>query len=1317
MADPEPTDFSYLREPPDSADVVPPPPRDPEADLPLGEMDWKDFERLSLAYAETTDDFLDVSFYGIGGQSQEGIDLVLRRGDGWELTVQCRRVKTINATKLREAVDDFLAGQFAKTSKRFVLATSADASAKKVQDEKIKQIARLKKRGIEFTVWDRGWFSKELRDQPELLLRFFGEPWRDLYRPDLRDEDIRQTVRSTGEDIKKDVRVEAQRITESNDELAAAIKTIQELGTAQSASTTEVTPEVLDRVADLAISASDLEPDVAVILAELHDVQRRESMQLIGAGVERDVSRARQLILVPTPWVTAGSPDLWNALGRLASAAGDWVEAEQAFVRAADAGPKQRAAYLVRAHDAARADDRPSDAAAHLDAARVLAPDLVAVKLSELEDVTDPAEQLRRLDELQPSTVREKATVARARVDALATLKRFDEALALLDEVIADRANHMAGLDRRAGITVFQQGQALSEGRDPDRAALRRAAEDSARLGDRLRGRGRVNESGQCLARAADALALAGDAAQALQLLGRLSAAEREHESVRLAACQAAIHARNPDLGLRLLGRESQWSTDERFAAASAMALSDEPDAAVRAGQIAREALDAGQEPERAAFILLLAASSEAGIPWPEDAAEIIKAHDPVMHAQLRAERLLLEERDDEAEEVLLEHADDVEVMRTLVDRHLAGGRAQAALAIADRLIAASGRGDDRMRRANALRQLGRRDALLGELRALAGDVDQPEELRRRAYRALSSEVASRDYPELARLSEEWRTALPEDPEALVQSIFALARLARHGEALTLVEERDMQPRTIAEAQLIGEVLFRAAPPLDAARRIAAFSDEFDRPEPLEGMLLMVSIRAQDADPDLAQRIGETYRTFEQRFPDSSAIRSLTFDENNPEAFFEVIREQLRERRERADRLHADVRRGEAALALLAAGTGRHLGEVALRIEALPLGYGIRELDEHELQSAREAIGQIAVWDPVSLTVVAGLPEPVRKTILSRLPGSSIATTTLDEVDAAVAGLTDSSEGGVMSLRGDELAMTTIPAEQLDRERETLKTALALARDQMTKLVDVDPAAPDALDAIVRSDELHRTLATWPATLSVARRQGAAVYSDDRFVRLSARREGIPAFGTLALLTVLHERGTLSADELRDLRLTFGRRGAWGMRPNGEELQALAVEHNWQPGGAWAQALADPAAWINEPDAQLRTGVEFLRTVHAGAPDEFEAWVARLVDCGDQGSPALDADDVAVGLLVYGWLSPSAFADLDTHRHFSVALVRALRAVPRRLMVAAFEMLVERSAAVALSSTEPQQQAEMFRWILRQITFLDAELLFDAFVD
>lgn len=1294
------SDLDYLRENPDSAGQLPVPGTDGEELLPFGSMGWENFERLCLAYAETTAEFVDASLYGTRGHTQQGIDLVLQYPDSKHLTVQCRRIKALTVTGLTKAVDDFLAGGFAKTSRRFVLATSAETTSPTIQDERSKQFARLRAKGIEFELWGRDRLSEKLRAHPGLLLRFFGEPWRDLYRPDAAQEDLRETIIVARDQI--------------SGQLANVVEKLDRPSPAEGAVTRPLSPQAVDRLVGRALQS--LEPDVAVILQALHDADPAANLALIEAQVESDPGRASSLIRTPTSWIESGSPDLWNALGRLASTVGDWREAESAFLRAADVGTDDRAIYLVRAYEVACADDRSDDAAAHLSVAAELAPDRVSVRLSLLEREDDLDERLRILDSIEPGNDRERAAVARVRADTLASARRFDEALEALGAVLAYPALRSAGLDRRAGITVHQEGRLLAGGREPDRHKLRQAAEDSQTLAAELRPRGRFVESGQCVARSADALALAGEYAAAVETLGSLLPDERAHTDVRLSACQAAIHARDPEFALQLLGPEEEWGDDERAAAAHALVFSEEPGAQARAVEIAQEALDAGRDREQAAFVLVSAAMFDTTTAWPTQAAAIMEEKDPALHAQMRAERLVTEDRVAEAEEVLLAYADDVEVRRMLVDRHLAAERWAPALALVDKLITISGRGEDQMRRAAALKGLARRDALLAELRSVAGDADQPDELRRRAYIALTSEVAERDYPELARLSAEWREALPADPDALAQSIFAMARLAQHGDALALIKARDMKARTIVEAQLMAEVYFRAEEPTEAARQIAALSDQFDRPEVLEGILFTHSVRPRDADPpELAERLSETVRTFTERFPDSEAIVAVPFDEEHPEAFVEAMREQLRERRDRADVLHGQVRLGDAPIAVLAAGTGRQIGEIVLQLEALPLGFGSPQLDEIELATAREAIGGLVVWDAVSLTVVSTLPSEVQDVIVGRLPGSSIAAASLADVDAATV-TKPSGEHDVMAMEGEQLTMTKVSAEEVAHEHAVLAGALKTACEHMAPLPDVDPNVPDRLDAMLTS-ERNETLATWPATLSVARRQGAAVYSDDRFVRLSARQEGLPAFGTLALLTVLHERGLQDDDSLRDARLGLLRRGCWGACPTGDELQALAAETEWRPTGAWVHAIADPASWVKSRFDQLRLCVEFLSRVDDQSTELFDDWVTYVVSFGIRDEIGLKADALAVVLLMQAWVSPRAFADLDSHRGFSIRLARSLHSVPRRLVVLPFEALVERAAALSIAAVRDHVRGGMFKWIIGQVTFLDAGRLFRAFVD
>ncbi len=1277
-----------MREEPDSAEAVRPPSgATPEEDLPLQQLDWGHFERLCLTLAEKSATFVDSALYGTRGQDQAGIDLLLRRPDGRHVTVQCRRVQVIEPAGIRTAVDDFLEGKFAAVSARFVLATSADTRATKTRDECEVQAARLRNVGIDFEVWDRRRLSDRLRDHPDLLLRFFGPAWRDLFRPDHAHEALADTVRR-----------EAQRVI---DTVAgtAVVQELEELRISADATGAAGATDFLDGLLDVALGTVRIEPDVADVFKRLREARPQEAAKL-AAAIATEPERVRGLIQVPTPWVTDGSAHLWNALGRLATISGDWGSAENAFRAAANAGTEDRARYLVRAHHAARLDERPADAAEHLSTARLLQPGLITLRVAELTQLDDVERRLRELADLTPVTDAERADVLCARIDALAALGRHNDALELVGDLIDSPANHLIGLDRRIGLTVSRETRTIGDGREPDRAALGKAIADSLTLVDRLRGRKRYTESGRCVTRAAEACAIAGDFQRAIELLETLTDLEQEDEITRLGGCQAAIHAQRPQFGLELLGPENQWNAAERRAGAHALLFLDEPHARIRAVEIARAAFNGDRPREWAAFVLLAAAASDSDMAWPSDAADAMQRLNPTTYVRLTADRMLLEGRGSDAEDLLLHHQDDVEALRALVDRYHSTERWPTALNLADQLIARSGRGDDRLRRAAILRGLGKRDAALAELRAVANDDDQPPELRNAAFRRLAAELPSADYAGLGRLSEDWLTKLPDDRDALVQTVFAYARLARHVDALALVRDRNLRARTLSEAHLLAEVYFRAAEPLEAAHKIAPLSDQFDRPERLEGLLFMSSLGIHgQMDSALAKRVGETYSTFATRFPNSPGIRQFSFDENNPEAFFDILHKQLRERQARSERLAREVRHGQAPVATFAVGMGFHIGEMLQQMNALPLGYSHEELDRLELGDAHAALGNMVVWDPTSLTVVASFPPATRRALLARLPGSAVATSTLAECDLAAVSPPAGKDGHeYITVEGDALSISNVSAETAASEREVLATALDLARG-MAALPDLDPSLPDPFDAVLGAKDLDVTFATWPATIAVARRTGTAVYSDDRFVRITARREGVPAFGSLALLEAVRESGAISEGDVSNLRLALGRRGAWGLRMTADEIATLAAETNWQPTGRWVQALVDDASWRSDADAHLRFLVEVLRHAHRAAPAELAGWVARVIDFGHQALATFGPEpaNFAVGLLFYTWLSPTTLADVAGERSFSVALLRALRAVPQQMPVPGFSSIVTEAAEFALDAVAPAVRGEMFQ--------------------
>ncbi|MFJ8637212.1 NACHT domain-containing protein [Streptomyces sp. NPDC093568] len=191
-----------------SLQTVPPPVHTSEQLLPLERLAWENFERLCLQVAlergavEASTDHAggdtatgrmspfdaqaQGGLYGTRGQDQQGIDLYVRlpddpdgstHGERVYLSLQSRRIQSLTAGRLKDAVSDFLAGSWAGVSRVFVYATSLSAVEQRVADEVKRQRARLKRAGITLEMWDAEHLSRWLKRHPQTVHDFFGRAW------------------------------------------------------------------------------------------------------------------------------------------------------------------------------------------------------------------------------------------------------------------------------------------------------------------------------------------------------------------------------------------------------------------------------------------------------------------------------------------------------------------------------------------------------------------------------------------------------------------------------------------------------------------------------------------------------------------------------------------------------------------------------------------------------------------------------------------------------------------------------------------------------------------------------------------------------------------------------------------------------------------------------------------------------------------------------------------------------------------------------------------------------------------------------------
>ena len=229
--------------------------------------------------------------------------------------------------------------------------------------------------------------------------------------------------------------------------------------------------------------------------------------------------------------------------------------------------------------------------------------------------------------------------------------------------------------------------------------------------------------------------------------------------------------------------------------------------------------------------------------------------------------------------------------------------------------------------------------------------------------------------------------------------------LSRHAEALADLDAAGVKASTLPQAELLSRILYQAAEPAQALARSAELSARFGRPEGLEALLIVMSPRAEELDPQTEAAVREAFETFTARFPNSKRIIQRELPDSE-----EGIRQLLAEMAPAGDRdreIVAGIRDGSTVTAVLAAVHGRSLSELWAALSILPLAYEEATLDDLELQDARRTLASPAVLDPTSLSVLALLGEEVAQAVLRALPGAQIPQASLQDADRGVNPMND----------------------------------------------------------------------------------------------------------------------------------------------------------------------------------------------------------------------------------------------------------------------------------------------------------------------
>jgi len=367
-----------------------------------------------------------------------------------------------------------------------------------------------------------------------------------------------------------------------------------------------------------------------------------------------------------------------------------------------------------------------------------------------------------------------------------------------------------------------------------------------------------------------------------------------------------------------------------------------------------------------------------------------------------------------------------------------------------------------------------------------------------------------------------------------------------------------------------------------------------------------------ELDPVTLHSFHAALGAFITRHPDGP-IQPVSLD---PAGLADMVRQRAIAHAGRVDVAAERIRAGQLPLAALAAASGWTYTQVLAQRGCgfFPAVTASPQAFETEIRAAEAALGGPVVIELSALAIATLLP--------ARWPAQLAAFSELQLTRSAAADLRQGCQdltrapGTVLSIGYDSARDALVSHELSSADWQYLaRRASALAEAAAVTILTDDPAPayfPGVPDP------------SWVTALELAAQAQLPLWSDDVVIRALAATHGIPAFGTLALLHVLVEDGTLP-DTLRTDVQALAAAGVVDLILTPEELLHLAADESWRPASA-AAALTRAAFWTCYQPA-LETFLKIIGDVSSHAPATVPAWHAAACHGLATSIPAADVPD------------------------------------------------------------------------------------------
>jgi predicted nucleic acid-binding protein/tetratricopeptide (TPR) repeat protein len=958
----------------------------------------------------------------------------------------------------------------------------------------------------------------------------------------------------------------------------------------------------------------NLQRDVAQLKARDEAAAGRLAEILESGGLDSLAATA----VDPPNWAQGRSAAFWEAVGTILSGAGRLLEAQRAFEhQEATPGVIDRVEALTAAARVADADGRHDDAQQLRVRAQAINSKHPSIALFDAAHAGMPQERLDQADAVQTTTDPQEARKQNIRAIALLGLGRYEEAKAAAD--LSTGLNAGGGGRELASLAVILASRENLPFRDCDDRPLVDAVEYQLSLFADLKER-RPRFAGVAGARAALGQAVLGDQAAAGETIDAVWALDGgvDEDETRSTLSAAAMAMGDAERAKRIAARLEDGIERQLVEAAAALMAGDDRRVIAAALDELIESLQPGDD-RRRAIALRLGAAAEGDVDF--DVALVSELEDSGRAlADLEASRAAAR-GDFVGASAAMAAFDDPSALAMRAEFAERGGNLTEAIGLQAALVRQHRTAPTMLRLAALRARAGDFTGAIRDAILLASDDRKLRSARDAAY-ALAAQAASEasDWVQLDDITDRWSEFNPDREDPKWGRTLALARQGQHRVGLAYARAVGLTPTLDGNRHMLFAELYAMGIPDVPARlrSLIDLSDRFDRPQELEqafiGAVLTAPSEERSDEEDIKARFQAALLTFEERFPDSGVIHSISVGEDDSgEALIEKLaavhpgttQEQAEARQEFID----GVRAGRLPVSMLAAMVGRGTAETILRNGAHPLGDFDQAIHEADIAAADQALGAAgAALDETACITLAELPEEHVRRIRAALPnallgqvvrGSLVHAASVRPAGEEVAMMQVLPDGSVQIVEQDPELVARV--RDVEAKAGQLATELAVHPDKHDD--------EDRLAELLKSEQ--RPLAASASALLAARDLKLPLYCDDRVLRGFARNMGIPTFGTVALIDVMQRRSLIDSDQTLQMLNAVVDLGTWGLMLQPDSYVQAAQRAGFSLRRLVRPLLADEA--LLQHDLRITHNARLLRAVAVAAPGDLDAWADAIM--------------------------------------------------------------------------------------------------------